>query len=129
VRAVDTNIVARMLLNDDAAQSPIARRIVDGGVFVSLTVLLETAWLLRSRYGFARNAVADYLRGLLELPTVTVADPDLAIWAIARSADRGDLADLLHIVAAKGASEFVTFDDDVARVAGPDSPLPIVVPR
>jgi predicted nucleic-acid-binding protein len=129
VRAVDTNIVVRTLLNDDPKQSPIARRVIDEGVFVSPTVMLETAWLLRSRYKFSREAVADYLNGLMELPTVSIDQPDLTAWAIARSAERGDLADLLHIVAARGASAFVTFDDDVLQDAAPDSPVPVVIPR
>jgi predicted nucleic-acid-binding protein len=128
VKAIDTNVVARLLLGDDPQQSPIARAVIEGGAFVSHTVLLESAWLLGSRYSFSRDAVADYLLGLIELPTISVAEPDLVAWAISRSAERGDLADLLHIVAGTGTSEFVTFDADILKDAAPDSPIPVVVP-
>lgn len=128
MKAIDTNVVARLLLGDDPKQSVIARQVVDGGVYVPLTVLLETAWLLRSRYAMSRGAVADYLLGLIEIPTVTVDHPDAVAWALLRSAERGDLADLFHIVAATGASEFVTFDGEVVRDASPDSPIPVIVP-
>ena len=127
MKAVDTNIVARLLLDDDAVQSPIARRIVDEGVFIPPTVLLEAAWLLRSRYHLSREAVADYLIGLIEIPTVTVAEPNAVAWAIERSATRGDLADLMHLVASAGASDFVTFDDDVLHDSAPDSPIRVVI--
>ena len=128
MKAIDTNIVARLLLDDDVGQAAIARSLVDGGVFVPLTVLLETAWVLRSRYGLSREAVADYLLGLIEIPTVTVPEPDAVAWAISRSAKRGDLADLVHIVASLGASEFLTFDQDVVNDASPDSPIPVAIP-
>jgi predicted nucleic-acid-binding protein len=128
VRAIDTNIVARALLDDDPVQSPVARRILDEGAFVSLTVLLETAWLLRSRYGFNREAVSDYLKALAMLPTVSIPDPELINWAIDRHRDRGDPADLIHLVAARGASEFATFDETVIRDAAPDSPIAILIP-
>ena len=127
MRAIDTNIVARLLLGDDPEQSAIARRVVDEGVFVSPTVLLETAWLLRSRYRLSREGVAAYLLGLIEIPSVSMATPDAVAWAIERSAIRGDLADLMHLVASLGASEFVTFDEDVLRDAAPDSPVPVVI--
>ena len=127
MKAVDTNLVARLLLDDHVVQSPIARRIVDEGVFIPPTVLLETAWLLRSRYQLSREAVADYLFGLIEIPSVTIAEPNAVAWAIERSATRGDLADLMHLVASAGASEFVTFDDNVLRDAAPDSPIRVVI--
>ena len=127
MKAVDTNIIARLLLDDHAEQSPIARRIVDEGVFIPPTVLLETAWLLRSRYQLSREAVAAYLIGLIEIPSVTIADPNAVAWAIERSATRGDLADLMHLVASAGASDFVTFDDDVLRDSAPDSPIRVVI--
>jgi predicted nucleic-acid-binding protein len=51
--AVDTNIVVRYLVNDSAAQAARARRLVEReDIFVPLTVLLETEWVLRGVYGF-----------------------------------------------------------------------------
>jgi predicted nucleic-acid-binding protein len=129
VRAVDTNIVARMLLNDDPVQSPLARAVVDAGVYVPMTVILETAWLLASRYKFNREAVAAYIQALIHLPSVSVSNIETLQWAVKRLSERGDLADLLHLVAAEGASEFVTFDRNIVRDASPDSPITIRIPE
>ena len=48
MRAVDTNILARFYLRDDAAQGRIAASVLSGGdVFVPKTVILELEWVLR----------------------------------------------------------------------------------
>jgi predicted nucleic-acid-binding protein len=117
-----------MLLDDDPDQSPLANRLVNEGVFVSATVLLETAWLLGSRYGFEREAVAAYLHALIEIPPVSIANFEGTLWALQRFAERGDIADLLHLVACEGASEFLTFDKNLLRDAGPHSPTAIRIP-
>src|SRR3546814_2135236 len=66
LKAVDTNVLARFMLDDDSVQSPIARDLVKAGVFVSLTVLLELGWLLQSRYGLERGHLAASLLDLLD---------------------------------------------------------------
>ena len=59
MRAVDTNVVVRYLTGDDPGQAARAKAAIDAGdVFVSTTVLLESAWVLRSVYGFAEEEVA-----------------------------------------------------------------------
>ncbi len=70
MRAIDTNVVVRYLTGDDAKQSARARAVIESGsVFVSTTVVLESAWVLRSVYGFSRDAVANALRAFLGLPS------------------------------------------------------------
>ena len=66
MKAVDTNVLARYLLNDDPVQSPIATSIMAEPNYVSDTVLVEAAWLLSSRYGFDRAVLAGALADLLE---------------------------------------------------------------
>lgn len=69
---IDTNVVVRLIVADDAEQTSRARRLVeqalrrDEVVLVSLLVLLESEWVLRSRYGFNRVAVLGIFRALLE---------------------------------------------------------------
>lgn len=54
---IDTNVVIRLVISDDAEQTRRARKLVeqalsdDEPVLVSLLVLLESEWVLRSRYG------------------------------------------------------------------------------
>lgn len=125
MRAIDTNIVARYLLADDADQHRTASEIMAAGVFISTTVLLEIGWLLQSRYLFPRTSIARLLAGIVDLPSVSVADPAAVTWAINRFAAGADLADMIHIVEAKSANAFVTFDRSIARDAGLDPLIPI----
>ncbi len=66
--AVDANVVVRYLVNDDAAEAARARRLVEReDVFVPVTVVLETEWVLRSVFGFSPAAVMRALRGFAGL--------------------------------------------------------------
>ncbi len=125
MKAVDTNILARALMRDEPRQTQIADTMLTTGAFVPLTVLLESAWLLRSRYGLNRHQTVAALRSVLDMPNVAVDSVEGVEWALARYETGGDLADLLHLIAARGAEAFLTFDRDVAPAAGPGSPLPI----
>lgn len=110
MKAVDTNVLARFMLDDDPVQSPMARELVKAGAFVPLTVLLELGWLLQSRYGLARTHLASSLLDLFDVPGIVMDDEGAVRSAIAAYAKGGDLADHIHLVGAKGASAFATFD-------------------
>ena len=123
MKAVDTNIVLRFVLDDDGAQSPIAESLVRAGVFVPVTVLLEAGWVLSSRYGFDRQRLAATLAAFLDVPSVQVADEPGMRAAIERHRAGADLADAFHLTAAGGSEAFVTFDKHLARLEDP--PIPI----
>ena len=113
MRAVDTNILVRAMLDDDEMQSPVANRILQGEIFVPLTVLLETGWVLKSNAALGRTQIAEMLITFIQLPNVQVDDPDGVLAALMAYAKGGDFADHLHLVAAKGVEAFVTFDRGV----------------
>jgi len=113
LRAVDTNILVRAMLDDDEMQSPVANRILQGEIFVPLTVLLETGWVLKSNAALGRTQIAEMLITFIQLPNVQVDDPDGVLAALMAYAKGGDFADHLHLVAAKGVEAFVTFDRGV----------------
>jgi predicted nucleic-acid-binding protein len=113
LKSVDTNIIVRLLLADDPAQSGIARQIIRPGVFLSITVLLETGWLLGSFYKFSRVRLVTSLLGLLDMPEIHVADEANVRAAIQHFANGGDFADAIHLVAARGTDAFITFDKGV----------------
>lgn len=92
-------------------------------VIVPITVLLELAWVLRRTYRFDRATLAAALRGVLNLSSVTIAGEDRVRWAIDRYADDGDIADLIHIATARGATAFVSFDEALAKEVGLATPL------
>jgi len=113
LKAVDTNILVRAMLGDDEMQSPVANRILQGEIFVPLTVLLETGWVLKSNAGLGRTQIAEMLITFIQLPNVQVDDPDGVLAALMAYAKGGDFADHIHLVAAKGVEAFVTFDRGV----------------
>jgi predicted nucleic-acid-binding protein len=123
LKSVDTNVLARFLLNDDPEQSARAEGIVRSGVFVPLTVLLELGWLLRSRYAFERAHLCAVLNGLLDIPGINVDDEAAVRRALAGFARGGDFADFIHLVGACGSEAFVTFDK--ALVAIDDFGVPV----
>src|SRR6266480_3371046 len=69
---IDTNVLVRFLVRDDPEQFERARRLikreVGGGetVLISLLVLLETEWVLRSRYGVAKAEIVAGFSGWLD---------------------------------------------------------------
>jgi predicted nucleic-acid-binding protein len=76
VRAIDTNIVVRLLTADDAEQAKAARGLVEAGdIFLGVTVLLEAEWVLRAGYGFAAAQIVAALRGMAGLPGMNVEEP------------------------------------------------------
>lgn len=125
MRAIDTNVLARYLLNDDNQQSDIVASTIAAGVFVPVTVLLELCWLLQSRYRQPRDAVAESLAGIIDLPSVTVADAPLLRWALTRYAAGADIADMIHLASSTSTVLFATFDRAVADDAGPSTPVSV----
>lgn len=113
VKSVDTNILVRIIVDDDSKQAETARKVVSAGVTVPLTVLLELAWTLRSRYGFERDRLNNALVALLDIPEIHVEDEPAIRTALELHRDGADIADVLHLVAARGSEAFVTFDKGV----------------
>jgi predicted nucleic-acid-binding protein len=127
MKAIDTNIVIRVITADDPDQTPIASALLPGGVFISHTVLMETEWVLRSYYRWERIAIAEAFDDLLQLEGVYVLHETSLSWALDRFRMGADWADMLHLLAARGTESFQTFDRSVVREAGDEPPLPIEV--
>jgi predicted nucleic-acid-binding protein len=116
--AIDTNVIVRFLTGDDPIQARKARTLVDtSDVWVSMTVLLETDWVLRSAYGFSTERVAVALSDFAGLPRVRLADAPLAAQALQWAQQGMDFADALHIAGANACEAFVTFDTACVKVA------------
>ena len=117
--AVDTNVVVRLIVADDVAQGQRAARLFAQAseIFVAKTVLLETAWVLQSAYGFQRHDVAEALRRLGGLPNVLVEDAEQMAAALDLARSGMDVADALHLAACPGAALFYSFDRRLIRRA------------
>ena len=117
--ALDTNVLARYLLDDEPRQSAAARRLLaraEARFSVPITVTLELAWVLKSR-SVPRGAVVDALRGLAALPNVQLQFPEVVSVAL-QLAERGlEIADALHLAMSRRAERFVSFDEQFIRQA------------
>jgi len=112
VRAVDTNVLARFYLRDDATQGRIAADVLSGGdVFVPKTVILELEWVLRYVADQPDAKVIECLAHLIALPGVTIEDRDEIETALGHCRNGIDFADALHLSASKASTELLTFDD------------------
>lgn len=116
--ALDTNVVVRLLVDDEPEQTRRARKLLEKGpTLVVPTVLLETEWVLRGAYNLGQESVARALRNLLGLPQLSVGSADAVAQAL-EWFERGlNFADALHLALAGDAEEFATFDARLARRA------------
>jgi predicted nucleic-acid-binding protein len=114
--AVDTNVVVRLLVNDDERQANQARRVFESDeIWISVTVLLESAWVLESVYELSTTEIAKALRNLLGLPNVRVEDASVVAAALEASSAGLELADALHLLRAPEGAEFVSFDRELVK--------------
>src|ERR1035438_353088 len=118
--AVDTNVVVRLLklTEDDPTQTAAAKSLFAGGsIWIAKTVLLETAWVLRSFYGFDESAIRDAFTRLLGLQNVHTDDKASMAAALALSAHGVELADAMHLTSRPPGAVFVSFDRSFVRRA------------
>jgi predicted nucleic-acid-binding protein len=116
--AIDPSVIVRYLVGDDPVQGARARRLIEGNdVFVGVTVILETEWVLRSVYGFAPQHCAKALADFAGLARVTVGDAAAVAQALAWAQGGMDFADALHLAKAAGCAAFVSFDREFAKAA------------
>jgi predicted nucleic-acid-binding protein len=124
---IDTNVVVRLVVADDADQTRRARRLIDQAlgrdepVLVSLLVLLESEWVLRSRYGFGRETLLSIFRALLEARELSFEDEPALEEALFHWKDSAcGFSDCLIAAHNRqlGCRSTATFDGRAARLPG-----------
>jgi predicted nucleic-acid-binding protein len=127
--AVDTNVIVRIVTNDDPEQARQAIALFEREqIFIPKTVLLEVEWVLRFSYEQPRNVIASTFRSVLGLDAVRVEDPTAVADAL-EWYERGlDFADALHLASSGAAECFATFDRKMAQRATPLGTTPVIVP-
>ena len=130
VIAIDTNIVVRFLTRDDPAQAARARSLLEtSSTFLLKTVVLETEWVLRTQYRFARDTVGAGIARLLGLPGVEVEDAAGVARALEWYGHGLAFADALHLASCGQASAFATFDRALRRRArARPEIIPVIAP-
>lgn len=118
MRAIDTNVLVRAIVQDDTEQSARATALLlDGDIFVPVTVMLELEWVLRSRYAFAPKVVAQAITKITALGNVVVGERQAVLSAASRATQGWDFADALHLALSEGCKDFTTLDTDLAKRA------------
>jgi predicted nucleic-acid-binding protein len=122
MRAVDTNVLVRLLVRDDRAQVNAAETFVDKGAWVSHLVLAETVWVLDAVYGRTSAQLAAAVELLLNHQSLTLQDADVVAAALNTFRARPSLgfSDCLVLEIARKAGHLPlgTLDRDLAKLEG-----------
>jgi predicted nucleic-acid-binding protein len=124
---IDTNVLVRYLVRDDQLQFEKARKLINREVaagepvLVSLLVLLETEWVLRSRYDLMKTEIVGAFSSLLDTAELSFEDEPSVEQALFIWKDAGvEFADCL--INARnlgvGCRATATFDAKALRIAG-----------
>ena len=125
--ALDTNVLVRLIVQDDESQALIVSRLLEQhtrrseSLWVAVTVMLELEWVLRSRYDFSK---ADVIRALSSLLTTIelIFESEAALEQALASYEEGvaDFGAYLHLSLAQkeSALPFWTFDAKASRTVG-----------
>ena len=125
--ALDTNVLVRFLVADDADQNARAVALVqrtidaDSVLFLSDIVVAETVWVLSRSYRFTRSEIAAILHRLLAAQHLVLGARERVARALHRfETGRGDFADYLiaEDATAIGADRVATFDRALLREPG-----------
>lgn len=125
--ALDTNLLVRLLLEDDASQARAVERLFVRArrdrtpLFIADVVLCELVWVLVRRAKQSRTDIADAVERLLDADMIVVSNTGIVRRALASyRSGPGDFADYVirEQALAAGATEVVTFDRSVKGEPG-----------
>jgi predicted nucleic-acid-binding protein len=122
MRAVDTNVIVRLVVRDDPKQVAAAEAFVEKGAWVSLLVLAEVMWVLDAVYELGRQKTATAIEMLLCHKDLTIQDADVVDAALAhfRARSKVGFSDCLVLEIARKAGHFPlgTFDRELSKLDG-----------
>lgn len=123
---LDTNVLVRYIMQDDAKQSSKATRLIesleaDHPGFVPLVALIELVWVLSSCYDLTRTQLAQTLESLLRTKEIVIDQPNQVLMALrVFKQSSADFADCLieRCAWSAGCEQIMTFDAGAAKMAG-----------
>ena len=120
MRAVDTNVLVRLITRDDPRQVDAAEEFVVGGAWVPHLALAEASWVLASVYDLQPKDIAVAITMLLNHRDLSLQEPDVVVAALETFRRRPSLgfSDCLLVEVAKKAGHVPlgTFDRNLARL-------------
>ena len=122
MHAVDTNVLVRLSVRDDAKQVEAAEAYVANGAWVSHVVLVEAIWVLASVYQLGPRQCATAIELLLNHETLSIQDAETVQAALEHFRKKPSLgfSDCLVLELARktGHLPLGTFDRDLAKLDG-----------
>ncbi|HLH20474.1 MAG TPA: type II toxin-antitoxin system VapC family toxin [Bryobacteraceae bacterium] len=122
MRAVDTNVLVRLLTGDDPSQTVAAEEFVREGVWASTVAVVETIWVLKRYYGISSAEQAKAVEMLLQHENLHLEDSEAVAAALDlfRARPKLGFSDCLILALARHAGHLPlgTFDRDLGRVDG-----------
>lgn len=123
---LDTNVLVRYIMQDDAKQSPKANRLIeslnaDNPGFISIVSVIELFWVLSSCYNLSNSQVTQALETMLRTKSFVIERPGQVARALSMfKGGKTDLADCLIRYSAvdAGCTDTMTFDVSAAKHAG-----------
>jgi predicted nucleic-acid-binding protein len=122
MRAVDTNVLIRLITGDDPRQTEIAEAYILNGAWASVLAVAETIWVLNTVYRFSPVAQVASIEMLLNNHNLTIQDRD----AVAAALDLFRLKPalgfsdclILQLARQSGNLPLGTFDRGLGKVEG-----------
>ena len=122
MRAVDTNVLVRLVTRDDVKQVAVAEAFVANGAWVPQLAIAEASWVLGAVYDRDPEAIATAVEMLLSHEYLTVQDPEAVAAAVAlfRQQPKVGFSDCLMVEVARkaGHTPLGTFDRDLGKIDG-----------
>ena len=122
MRAVDTNVLVRLITRDDPRQSAAAESYVEKGAWVSVLVLTEATWVLSTVYELTPRKIARTIEMLLNHRDLVLQDAETVVEALELFREKPALGFsdclILHLARKAGHLPLGTFDRNLAKVEG-----------
>jgi predicted nucleic-acid-binding protein len=122
MRAIDTNVLIRLVTGDDVKQVALAEEFISPGAWASLLVLAETVWVLDSVYEREPAQIVEAIEMLLDHENLTLQDPEVVSAALEHYRKKPSLgfSDCLVLEIARKAGHLPlgTFDRNLAKLPG-----------
>ena len=122
MRAIDTNVLVRLITRDDSRQTASAESFVEKGAWVPLLALAEAAWALVTVYELAPSALANAIEMLLDHRDLVLQDSEVVAAALGlfRAKPSLGFSDclMIHLAQQAGHLPLGTFDRNLAKVDG-----------
>jgi predicted nucleic-acid-binding protein len=122
MRAVDTNVLIRLVTRDDAKQTATADEFVSKGAWVSHIVLVEACWVLDCVYHLGPSQIATAIEMLLAHESLTLQEPEVVDAALASYRKRSSpgFSDCMVLEVARKAGHLPlgTFDRALSKLDG-----------